>query len=131
MKRIFLASTFALVIGAANAADMAPVYRKAPLATADYWTGFYAGLNVGYGVGVGDYVSVLPLNIGTFGAQGDVGRAAAPGFLGGGQVGFNWRMAPQWVVGVEADFQGAGQSMCPRWRGVSPLARASTRSMRD
>jgi len=31
------------------------------------------------------------------------------GFVGGGQIGFNWQFSPLWVVGVEGDFQGADQ----------------------
>jgi outer membrane immunogenic protein len=29
------------------------------------------------------------------------------GFMGGGQIGYNWQFSPIWVVGLEADFQGA------------------------
>ena len=32
------------------------------------------------------------------------------GFIGGGQIGYNYQFAPHWVVGVEGDFQGATQS---------------------
>jgi opacity protein-like surface antigen len=28
------------------------------------------------------------------------------GFIGGGQIGYNWQIDPSWVWGVEADFQG-------------------------
>jgi outer membrane immunogenic protein len=28
-------------------------------------------------------------------------------FIGGGQIGYNWQVSPIWVVGFEADFQGA------------------------
>jgi outer membrane immunogenic protein len=28
-------------------------------------------------------------------------------FIGGGQIGYNWQFSPMWVVGLEADFQGA------------------------
>jgi outer membrane immunogenic protein len=31
------------------------------------------------------------------------------GFIGGGQIGFNWQLSPLWVVGAEADFQGADE----------------------
>jgi outer membrane immunogenic protein len=27
--------------------------------------------------------------------------------MGGGQIGYNWQFSPIWVVGLEADFQGA------------------------
>jgi outer membrane immunogenic protein len=29
------------------------------------------------------------------------------GFIGGGQIGYNWQLSPIWVVGLEADFQGS------------------------
>ena len=29
------------------------------------------------------------------------------GFMGGGQIGYNWQASPIWVVGLEADIQGA------------------------
>jgi outer membrane immunogenic protein len=29
------------------------------------------------------------------------------GFIGGGQIGYNYQFAPNWVAGLEADFQGA------------------------
>jgi outer membrane immunogenic protein len=35
---------------------------------------------------------------------------SANGLIGGGQIGYNWQTAPNWLVGVEADFQGSGQT---------------------
>ncbi|MHC2279848.1 outer membrane immunogenic protein [Bradyrhizobium diazoefficiens] len=32
---------------------------------------------------------------------------SAKGVIGGVQAGYNWQVAPQWLVGLEADFQGA------------------------
>ena len=29
------------------------------------------------------------------------------GFIGGGQIGYNWQLSPVWVGGLETDFQGA------------------------
>lgn len=49
MKRILLAAWFAFIAASASAADLAPVYRKAPVTPIASWTGFYAGLNAGYG----------------------------------------------------------------------------------
>jgi outer membrane immunogenic protein len=31
------------------------------------------------------------------------------GFIGGGQVGFNFQLSPHWVLGLEADIQGSGE----------------------
>jgi outer membrane immunogenic protein len=34
-------------------------------------------------------------------------REYPSGFIGGGQIGYNWQLSPIWVVGLETDFQGA------------------------
>ena len=68
----------------ANAADVQRPPARSQLATIYDWTGFYAGGHVG-----GGWVD-----------NGD------GGFLGGGQVGFNYQMR-QWVFGVEADVSAA------------------------
>ena len=104
MKK-FLLSTVAVIglvaAGAASAADlpsrkgpvMAPVY--APIFT---WTGFYVGANAGYAWG-----QIDSTNLGLIGG----GRFQDPdGFVGGGQIGYNYQMG-QLVFGAEADFQGA------------------------
>ena len=72
-------------------APRGPAYRPPPPPPAFYnWTGLYVGVHVGGGwadLGIGDTGS---------------------GFLGGGQVGYNYQISPQWVVGVEADVSGTG-----------------------
>jgi opacity protein-like surface antigen/outer membrane protease len=81
----------------------APSYRpifKAPVAPAPpppwLWTGFYIGPHVGATVGTADFAD--PFGSSIFGD-----KVATPGFLAGGQVGYNWQ-APNsnWVLGVEA-----------------------------
>jgi outer membrane immunogenic protein len=84
-----LAFAFALAAFSAQAADLpsrkgVPVY--APIPPAFTWTGLHAGLNAGYG----------------FGERSDFN-----GFVGGGQVGYDQQIGRMFVVGVEADFQGA------------------------
>jgi outer membrane immunogenic protein len=88
----------------------------------DSWSGFYAGINFGHashdgaarltgddpnGLGAGNYVvntfAGEPLNGGMY-----VPRSLSlspDGFIGGGQVGYAFRMAPQIVLGIEADLQ--------------------------
>ncbi|HEY0236318.1 MAG TPA: outer membrane beta-barrel protein [Afipia sp.] len=65
------------------------------------WAGFYAGLNAGFGVA---------RNPTTFGIPGsattDSFTLVPQGFLGGGQIGYNWQ-SENWVYGLEADFQGS------------------------
>lgn len=103
MKKYLLASVAALGLiaaGAASAADLPS--RKGPVAAPVYmppaftWTGFYVGANAGYGWG--------NVNANGFANVGDL-----DGFVGGGQVGYNYQMG-QFVVGAEADFQGADLS---------------------
>jgi outer membrane immunogenic protein len=83
------------------------------------WTGFYAGLNIGYGWGDNSYISSktydFPVELG-FGYN----RSPDPsGVLGGGQIGVNFQpfmalgldpLYERFMLGVEADFQGAGLS---------------------
>lgn len=102
MKKFLLASVAALGIvaaGAASAADLPS--RKGPVEAPIYvpaftWTGFYVGANAGYAWG--------NVNADGFANIGDI-----DGFIGGGQVGYNYQMG-QFVLGLEADIQGADLS---------------------
>lgn len=87
----------------------APVYAEAPpLFT---WTGFYAGVNAGYGFSSKNRASYT--GDAAYVAQG----ANAPrsynlkrnGFVGGGTLGYNIQSG-RFVGGVEADLNGAGGS---------------------
>ena len=108
MRRIGLALFASLAfVGAASAADMpmkAPIV-KAPVMVPPYnWTGFYVGLNAGgsWGRQDNDLVTVPG------GVVGLSNSDSLDGFIGGGQIGYNWQIN-QFVLGVEADFQGSGQ----------------------
>ena len=125
MKRLLLATTvFAGLTAVASAADLPrraapPVFVPVPVFT---WTGFYAGFNAGYGFGTGSnnngpttVVATSPLFVGTAasplvnnrGAIGFNNRDSNEGFVGGGQIGYNYQFTPGsgFVVGVEADAQ--------------------------
>ena len=98
MKRFLLAGAALLALTAAQptlAAD-APVYKgPPPVAAALFnWSGFYIGAHVGGGWGTKDWVAL------GFGA---LGSHNISGFLGGGQIGFNYQTGA-WVFGVEGDF---------------------------
>ncbi|WP_315838390.1 outer membrane protein [Bradyrhizobium prioriisuperbiae] len=95
-------------VGSAHAADMpAKVYRKAPpmVVQAYNWTGFYAGVNAGFGFG-------RDLTTARNGVLNEQSRIGALGGLGGGQIGYNWQFGDfglgNVVLGVETDIQGAG-----------------------
>lgn len=91
---------------AASAADMpARNYTKAPPMVAAYnWTGFYLGVNAGYGW------------VNTGGNPG--------GFVGGGQIGYNWQaIGSPLVLGLEADLQGADIDQTETIGGISSTTR--------
>jgi outer membrane immunogenic protein len=97
MKTIYraIAMTAALAATPAAAADLytkAPAYAAAPFSGYN-WNGVYVGVNLGYQWG----------KVTNWGAEPD-------GLMGGGQVGYNWQVHPNWVLGIEADFQGSGAS---------------------
>jgi outer membrane immunogenic protein len=88
------------VIGSASAADLpagpapAPVY--APMFFS--WTGFYVGGNVGGAFGQGSLTDSL---------TGFSVSAGHNGFIGGGQVGFNYQFLGAGVLGIEGTFDAA------------------------
>jgi outer membrane immunogenic protein len=122
MKRLFVGITgiASLLATGAFAADLAPrPYTKAPvIVDPGYdWTGFYAGVNIGYSWGRSastlsfvDTVSGAILN-------SNAVKFDLNGVIGGGQIGYNWQKS-NWVFGLEADIQGSGQkgngnAVCP------------------
>ena len=119
-KVLFAALAATSMSGAAFAADLpsrrvAPAYvAPAPMFT---WTGFYVGLNGGYGWGasntidtlVGNYQATPNLAFGPASAALGSGAAALGSngaVLLGGQVGYNWQFGSL-VYGLEADIDGA------------------------
>lgn len=85
-----------------------PVAAAVPTTTVANWTGFYIGANVGYGV-VRDESRYQSINNFGFTTFNETFRLSPAGVLGGGQLGYNWQVAPTWAVGVEVDFQGVDQ----------------------
>src|SRR5688572_9849979 len=78
---------------AAEAADMKmPVYKGVPRSVISFynWTGFYAGLNVGYGTGTSEWE--------TLGVE-----VKPKGMTYGGTLGYHWQ-AGSFVFGVEGDY---------------------------
>jgi outer membrane immunogenic protein len=75
----------------------------------DYtWTGFYIGGNAGYGWGNADTdVDPLPDPVTFVNLRPTRLEPDPNGFIGGGQVGFNWQWNKWLVLGAEADFQGS------------------------
>jgi len=117
MKK-FLLGTVGLVAlslsAPASAADMAarPYTKAPPMIAAVYdWSGFYVGVNGGWGSSSRGWDFVTPA--GVFVAT--EGNHDATGGTVGGQIGYRWQ-ASQWVFGLEAqgnwaDFHGRNVSL--------------------
>ena len=113
MKKLLLAGVAAatmLAAGSAFAADL-PSRKYAPVAPVVVapvftWTGFYVGVNAGYGWNTNNnnnafnyYAPVASQYLWTGGGSNNDG-----GFVGGGQIGYNYQIG-QFVIGAEADIQ--------------------------
>src|SRR6516162_8171155 len=96
MKKVVLACALLSALGGvASAADIP--YRAPPPPPAYYsWTGFYIGGNIGGAWAHGSVDDSL------FGLSASADRS---GFIGGGQLGFNYQFS-NIVLGVEWDFDG-------------------------
>ena len=122
MKKIPLsAAALAVLTGSAIAADLPS--RKASViapSPAPMWTGFHVGLNAGgiWNNNNAIQVSTWPLENGmapSFWAplNGSVSSGSNGGFIGGGQIGYDWQVPYNgmgFVTGVEADIQGIAAS---------------------
>src|SRR5437773_739188 len=89
----------------AFAADLS--VRTAPVYTPFTWTGFYAGVNLGYGWGTPQVSSVITAFVESAAGSGASNSAAGTSnssrsALGGFQVGYNLQVG-SWVYGVETD----------------------------
>lgn len=110
-----LLSTFAF---AADMSEKAPPHAPAPGYS---WTAFYVGGNAGYGWGdprteiAGAGTSITD----PFGCPqcftnppatfADSQTRRRDGFIGGGQIGYNYQVGPNWLLGIEADIQNSAQ----------------------
>jgi outer membrane immunogenic protein len=100
-RNLLLAASVLGAIGGSTAfaADMPTKAYTSPLnpAPVTTWTGFYVGVNAGYGWA----------NVGN--PTGGAGSSNnLTGFVGGGQLGYNWQVGAL-VFGLEADIQGSAQ----------------------
>src|SRR5919112_4218568 len=100
MKKMLLSATALVALtAAASAADLpirsappAPIVAAVPVFT---WTGFYVGVNAGYGWNANDSITVG-------GVRFDLDDEG--GFVGGAQAGYNYQIG-SFVVGLEGDIQ--------------------------
>jgi outer membrane immunogenic protein len=128
LRRTLLASAGVMALtGAALAADIPsrappPVYVPPPPVFT--WTGLYIGINAGGTWSNNNSVRTVTTDL--FGnpalgggpqfgvASAALATASVPakisGFIGGGQIGYNYQFANNFVVGFEADIQGLATS---------------------
>src|SRR3984957_11089012 len=86
MKRLLLVgAAFGAQIASAMAADMAPFDRGPAVFS---WTGAYIGADIG-----GAWSNI----------QSNFGGGNASSVGGGVYAGYNWQLAPSWLIGIEGD----------------------------
>ncbi len=99
---LFASSSVLALTQVAFAADMpvkAPVYKAPMVAPVFSWTGFYIGGHVGGAWSTSTWetdATLVPLF--------DPVSHDASSFIGGGQVGFRYQFAPNWVMGIEGRY---------------------------
>jgi outer membrane immunogenic protein len=125
MKKLLLSSAALVGLTAGALAADLPARRAPPapfVAVPVFtWTGFYVGVNAGYGFsdrgdrnrfngGLTTFQPsaagggfVIPANVTGFNGVGN-NNGGNDGFIGGGQIGYNYQFG-QFVIGLEADIQ--------------------------
>ena len=113
MKKLVLIGVAVAVLSLpAMAADL-PRKAPAPLpppAPVYNWTGFYVGVNGGWGWAKTEATVAQTGNGGTLDFNPASLSTRANGALFGGQVGYNYQFGSNWVLGIEGDFDGTGMS---------------------
>jgi len=118
INRLTILAATAFLLAASRfafAADMAVKAPPPPPSPVYSWTGWYVGGNVGYGwgdanndiAGTGTIVTGVFTNPPTTFAGSETERLN--GVVGGGQIGYNYQVSPQWVLGFETDIQGSAE----------------------
>ncbi|WP_424362235.1 outer membrane protein [Methylocystis parvus] len=132
MKKLVLSiAALAVSATAALAADLpyqkGPPVLPPPPPPPPLWTGFYVGLNAGGAWSNSNAINVasvgfvdptanainlfpLPASVAAGAATSGVLSSSQGGFIGGGQIGYNYQFYNNFVVGIEADIQGVAGS---------------------
>ncbi|MBV8839035.1 MAG: porin family protein [Alphaproteobacteria bacterium] len=109
LNRRLLLSGVAVIasVSIAAAADIAPapVYKAPVMApvSAYNWSGFYLGVNAGALWGRSSDVTTVNSTGALVTSSSTSGNDAK--FQGGGQIGFNWMLGPNFLWGIEVDSQ--------------------------
>jgi outer membrane immunogenic protein len=130
MRKLGLAIGTWSAIVSAGSAIAADLLLKAPPPPPPVlsWTGWYVGLNAGYNWGGGSVISTavptgglvpgIATGLASFATYNiDPGRK---GFIGGGQVGYNWQFN-NWAIGIETDIQDLAHSGNMSSQFISPV----------
>lgn len=88
----------AAVAGSAQAADMAVAKAPVPMPPAASWAGWYIGVNAG-----AHWQQATNEN--SYGGIASTATTNKSGFIGGGQIGYNWQSG-NFVYGLEGDIDG-------------------------
>jgi outer membrane immunogenic protein len=117
-RAISIVSGVAFILAASGSAFAADLARQMPVKAPPpappvpvwNWTGFYVGANAGYtwsdhGVDLSPTSGDVPALISSTGQVPGSINLKRDGFIGGGQIGYNWQFT-NWLVGLEADVQG-------------------------
>jgi outer membrane immunogenic protein len=103
MKRSLLAGLIAMAMVSGAKAD-SPAFN---------WSGFYVGGHLGWGAMQNSYLGISSFTASTPWldySEGDRFSRSGNGVIGGIQLGYNWQVARNVVVGVEASLSGSGMS---------------------
>jgi outer membrane immunogenic protein len=104
MQKTLVAAAFAAVIGFGGAASAADVYssgggyKDAPFVPVTTWTGFYIGVGGGYGSVNHD------IKLDTYYTGAELNGLGGEGGFGTVEGGFDYQIAPKWVIGVFANY---------------------------
>lgn len=90
---------------------LTPLLGSSGAYAADPWNGLYAGLNVGYAFGgdgdqTGNVAMPPPATSQHWSVWKNSGSGSFDDVSVGGQLGYNWRLTPSFVFGVETDLLG-------------------------
>jgi outer membrane immunogenic protein len=115
--RVFTALVALTAAGSAAAADLRarPVYKAPMAAPAASWNGFYVGLGAGARwtetqatvtsiIDSGTNINGAPVSGPEAGLPDQSRQMNATAFRISPYVGYNWQVAPQWLIGIEGDW---------------------------
>lgn len=101
--KLTLVATMLAISGQARAADLPAPALPPPVPAIYNWSGFYIGVNGGWGDGRSNWTNNCIDCTGSATPGGETGSFSVSGYLAGGTLGWNYQIGP-WVYGIEGDF---------------------------